>query len=51
VAGRTAEAVAHLEAAGYVNLGKTNQHEFACGISTYDSDFGEAPNPRRTTGG
>jgi hypothetical protein len=28
-------AVARLEAAGYVNLGKTNLHEFAYGISSY----------------
>ena len=31
---RTAEAVVRLEAAGYVNVGKTNLHEFAYGITS-----------------
>jgi aspartyl-tRNA(Asn)/glutamyl-tRNA(Gln) amidotransferase subunit A len=42
---RTAEAVARLEAAGYVNVGKTNLHEFAYGITSYNPHFGEVPNP------
>jgi aspartyl-tRNA(Asn)/glutamyl-tRNA(Gln) amidotransferase subunit A len=42
---RTAEAVARLEAAGYVNVGKTNLHEFAYGIASYNPHFGEVPNP------
>jgi aspartyl-tRNA(Asn)/glutamyl-tRNA(Gln) amidotransferase subunit A len=51
---RTAEAVARLEAAGYVNVGKTNLHEFAYGITSYNPHFGEVPNPiapGRTAGG
>jgi Amidase len=51
---RTAESVARLEAAGYVNVGKTNLHEFACGITSYNPHFGEVPNPLapdRTVGG
>jgi aspartyl-tRNA(Asn)/glutamyl-tRNA(Gln) amidotransferase subunit A len=42
---RTAEAVARLEAAGYVNVGKTNLHEFAYGITSYNPHFGDVPNP------
>jgi aspartyl-tRNA(Asn)/glutamyl-tRNA(Gln) amidotransferase subunit A len=51
---RTAEAVARLEAAGYANVGKTNLHEFAYGITSYNPHFGEVPNPLapdRTAGG
>jgi aspartyl-tRNA(Asn)/glutamyl-tRNA(Gln) amidotransferase subunit A len=51
---RTAESVARLEAAGYVNVGKTNLHEFAYGITSYNPHFGEVPNPLardRTAGG
>ena len=51
---RTAEAVARLEAAGYVNVGKTNLHEFAYGITSYNPHFGAVPNPLasdRTAGG
>jgi aspartyl-tRNA(Asn)/glutamyl-tRNA(Gln) amidotransferase subunit A len=51
---RTAEAVVRLEAAGYVNVGKTNLHEFAYGITSYNPHFGEVPNPLapgRTAGG
>ena len=51
---RTAEAVARLEAAGYVNVGKTNLHEFAYGITSYNPHFGEILNPLaagRTAGG
>jgi len=51
---RTATAVARLEAAGYVIVGKTNLHEFAYGITSYNPHFGEVPNPLapgRTAGG
>ena len=51
---RTAEAVERLEAAGYVTVGKTNLHEFAYGITSYNPHFGEVPNPLaadRTAGG
>src|SRR5829696_9483681 len=42
---RSAEAVAVLEAAGYMNVGKTNLHEFAYGISSQNPHFGTVPNP------
>ena len=42
---RTAEAVARLEAAGYVDVGKTNLHEFAYGITSANPHFGTVPNP------
>jgi aspartyl-tRNA(Asn)/glutamyl-tRNA(Gln) amidotransferase subunit A len=42
---RTAEAVARLEAAGYVNVGKTNLHEFAYGVTSYNPHFGAVENP------
>jgi aspartyl-tRNA(Asn)/glutamyl-tRNA(Gln) amidotransferase subunit A len=51
---RTAEAVARLEAAGYANVGKTNLHEFAYGITSHNPHFGDVPNPLapgRTAGG
>jgi aspartyl-tRNA(Asn)/glutamyl-tRNA(Gln) amidotransferase subunit A len=51
---RTAEAVSRLEAAGYVNVGKTNLHEFAYGITSYNPHFGDVANPldlSRTAGG
>ncbi|MFL5893685.1 MAG: amidase [Thermoleophilaceae bacterium] len=41
----TAEAVACLEAAGYVNVGKANLHEFAWGITSENPHYGRAPNP------
>jgi aspartyl-tRNA(Asn)/glutamyl-tRNA(Gln) amidotransferase subunit A len=50
----TAEAVARLEAAGYVNVGKANLHEFAYGVSSYNPHFGGVSNPLapdRTAGG
>jgi aspartyl-tRNA(Asn)/glutamyl-tRNA(Gln) amidotransferase subunit A len=43
---RNAEAVTRLEAAGYVNVGKTNLHEFAYGITSVNPHFGTVPNPR-----
>jgi aspartyl-tRNA(Asn)/glutamyl-tRNA(Gln) amidotransferase subunit A len=45
VPARTAVAVARLEAAGYVNVGKTNLHEFAYGVTSYNPHFGAVPNP------
>jgi aspartyl-tRNA(Asn)/glutamyl-tRNA(Gln) amidotransferase subunit A len=41
----TAEAVARLEAAGYANVGKTNLHEFAYGVTSENPHFGTVPNP------
>jgi aspartyl-tRNA(Asn)/glutamyl-tRNA(Gln) amidotransferase subunit A len=54
VPGRTADAVARLEAAGYANVGKTNLHEFAYGVMSYNPHFGDVSNPLasdRTAGG
>jgi aspartyl-tRNA(Asn)/glutamyl-tRNA(Gln) amidotransferase subunit A len=42
---RTAAAVARLEAAGYANVGKTNLHEFAYGVTSENPHFGKVPNP------
>jgi aspartyl-tRNA(Asn)/glutamyl-tRNA(Gln) amidotransferase subunit A len=47
VPGETAAAVRSLEAAGYVNVGKTNLHEFAYGITSDNPHFGTVPNPIR----
>jgi aspartyl-tRNA(Asn)/glutamyl-tRNA(Gln) amidotransferase subunit A len=41
----TAEAVVRLEAAGYVNVGKANLHEFAWGITSENPHYGDVPNP------
>jgi aspartyl-tRNA(Asn)/glutamyl-tRNA(Gln) amidotransferase subunit A len=41
----TASAVARLEQAGYVSVGKANLHEFAWGITTENPHYGNAPNP------
>ncbi len=41
----TAEAVRLLEAAGYANVGKTNLHEFAYGVTSMNPHFGWVPNP------
>jgi aspartyl-tRNA(Asn)/glutamyl-tRNA(Gln) amidotransferase subunit A len=41
----TAPAVELLEQAGYANVGKTNLHEFAYGISSQNPHFGTVPNP------
>jgi aspartyl-tRNA(Asn)/glutamyl-tRNA(Gln) amidotransferase subunit A len=43
----TAEAVRVLEGAGYGNVGKTNLHEFAYGVTSQNPHFGTVPNPRR----
>src|SRR5919109_735715 len=45
--GETAEVVRLLEAAGYINVGKTNLHEFAYGVTSENSHFGTVPNPLR----
>jgi aspartyl-tRNA(Asn)/glutamyl-tRNA(Gln) amidotransferase subunit A len=42
---RSAAAVALLEAAGYANVGKTNLHEFAYGVTSQNPHFGTVPNP------
>jgi aspartyl-tRNA(Asn)/glutamyl-tRNA(Gln) amidotransferase subunit A len=42
---RTAEAVRRLEEAGYANVGKTNLHEFAYGVTSQNPHFGTVPNP------
>jgi aspartyl-tRNA(Asn)/glutamyl-tRNA(Gln) amidotransferase subunit A len=41
----SAEVVRRLEAAGYVNVGKTNLHEFAYGVTSANPHFGTVPNP------
>jgi aspartyl-tRNA(Asn)/glutamyl-tRNA(Gln) amidotransferase subunit A len=41
-----AEVVRRLASAGYVNVGKTNLHEFAYGITSVNPHFGTVPNPR-----
>ena len=50
----TAEAVRLLEAAGYADVGKTNLHEFAYGVTSMNPHYGWVPNPvraRRIAGG
>ncbi len=50
----TAPAVARLEAAGWVNVGKANLHEFAYGVTSQNLHYGVVPNPAypgRTAGG
>jgi aspartyl-tRNA(Asn)/glutamyl-tRNA(Gln) amidotransferase subunit A len=42
---RTAEAVRRLEAAGWANVGKTNLHELAYGVTSENPHFGTVPNP------
>jgi aspartyl-tRNA(Asn)/glutamyl-tRNA(Gln) amidotransferase subunit A len=41
----SAEVVRRLEASGYANIGKTNLHEFAYGITSTNPHFGTVPNP------
>jgi aspartyl-tRNA(Asn)/glutamyl-tRNA(Gln) amidotransferase subunit A len=41
----TASAVVRLERAGYVNVGKSNLHEFAWGITSENPHYGSVPNP------
>src|SRR5262245_53498977 len=45
VPSETAEAVRRLEAAGYANVGKTNLHEFAYGVTSMNPHYGWVPNP------
>ncbi len=50
----TAPAVAALENAGWTNVGKTNLHEFAYGVTSQNLHYGTVPNPSypgRTAGG
>jgi aspartyl-tRNA(Asn)/glutamyl-tRNA(Gln) amidotransferase subunit A len=54
VPSETAEAVLRLEAAGYVDVGKANLHEFAYGTTSQNLHYGTVPNPAapgRTAGG
>ncbi len=54
VPARTAPAVARLEAAGAIVVGKTNMHEFAYGATSQNPHFGTVANPRlpgRVAGG
>ena len=41
----SAESVRLAEAAGYANVGKTNLHEFAYGVTSENQHFGTVPNP------
>jgi aspartyl-tRNA(Asn)/glutamyl-tRNA(Gln) amidotransferase subunit A len=45
VPAKSAEAVRRLETAGYVDVGKTNLHEFAYGTTSENPHFGTVPNP------
>jgi aspartyl-tRNA(Asn)/glutamyl-tRNA(Gln) amidotransferase subunit A len=54
VPGLSATAVAQLERAGWSNIGKTNLHEFAYGVTSQNLHYGTVPNPSypgRTAGG
>jgi aspartyl-tRNA(Asn)/glutamyl-tRNA(Gln) amidotransferase subunit A len=54
IPGETATAVGALEAAGWVDVGKTNLHEFAYGVTSQNLHYGTVPNPSypgRTAGG
>jgi aspartyl-tRNA(Asn)/glutamyl-tRNA(Gln) amidotransferase subunit A len=42
---QTAAAVRQLEDAGYANVGNTNLHEFAYGVTSQNPHFGTVPNP------
>jgi aspartyl-tRNA(Asn)/glutamyl-tRNA(Gln) amidotransferase subunit A len=46
VPAETASAVRLLEAAGYADVGKTNLHEFAYGVTSQNPHYGTVPNPR-----
>jgi Asp-tRNA(Asn)/Glu-tRNA(Gln) amidotransferase A subunit family amidase len=46
VPSETAPVVAELEARGYVDVGKTNLHEFAYGVTSQNLHYGVVPNPR-----
>jgi Asp-tRNA(Asn)/Glu-tRNA(Gln) amidotransferase A subunit family amidase len=45
VPSRTAESVRRAERNGYTNVGKTNLHEFAYGITSENEHYGTVPNP------
>ena len=45
VPSETAEAVRRLEAAGWIDVGKANLHEFAYGTTSENPHFGTVPNP------
>ena len=45
VPGESAEAVLRLEAAGWVDAGKANLHEFAYGVTSQNLHYGVVPNP------
>ena len=45
VPAESAPAVADLEARGWVNVGKTNLHEFAYGVTSQNLHYGFVPNP------
>jgi aspartyl-tRNA(Asn)/glutamyl-tRNA(Gln) amidotransferase subunit A len=54
VPAQTAPWVRQLEARGWVNVGKTNLHEFAYGVTSQNLHYGVVPNPSypgRTAGG
>lgn len=54
VPGSSAAWVAELESRGWVNVGKTNLHEFAYGVTSQNLHYGVVPNPRHpalTAGG
>jgi Asp-tRNA(Asn)/Glu-tRNA(Gln) amidotransferase A subunit family amidase len=42
----SAEAVVRLERAGWVDIGKTNLHEFAYGVTSQNLHYGDVPNPK-----
>lgn len=42
----SAPVVAELEARGWVDVGKTNLHEFAYGVTSQNLHYGTVPNPR-----
>jgi aspartyl-tRNA(Asn)/glutamyl-tRNA(Gln) amidotransferase subunit A len=42
---KSAEAVVRLEQAGYADVGKTNLHEFAFGMTSENPHYGTVPNP------
>ena len=45
VPAESAPAVADIEARGWVNVGKTNLHEFAYGVTSQNLHYGFVPNP------
>jgi Asp-tRNA(Asn)/Glu-tRNA(Gln) amidotransferase A subunit family amidase len=46
VPGASASWVSELESRGWVNVGKTNLHEFAYGVTSQNLHYGVVPNPR-----